>query len=202
MSPKISEDKKQEQRNKIINGAINVFKIKGFEQTTMKDIRESAGVSAGSLYMYFSNKEEILIYILEGTIGEYDLKVDKSEGLSCWQRIENYIDSIKLYSNNIQNSILPIVYEYSITAWKDETRKKYLSDRYDLGIKYIKDLIEEGINSKEFSINVDINQLSSFIVSAFEGINTLSVSLGSEEIESNSQFDFVKYILKKELNIK
>lgn len=39
MSPKISTDKKQKQRNKILNGAVPVFREKGYEQTTMKDIK-------------------------------------------------------------------------------------------------------------------------------------------------------------------
>lgn len=86
MSPKISNVKKQEQINKIIDGAVKVFRVKGYEQTTMKDIRESAGVSTGSLYMYFSNKEEIFISVLESTIREQDVKNPPNDNIRSIKR--------------------------------------------------------------------------------------------------------------------
>lgn len=86
MSPKISNVKKQEQINKIIDGAVKVFRVKGYEQTTMKDIRESEGVSTGSLYMYFSNKEEIFISVLESTIREQDVKNPPNDNIRSIKR--------------------------------------------------------------------------------------------------------------------
>ncbi|MEG0308008.1 MAG: TetR family transcriptional regulator [Clostridium sp.] len=199
MSPKISDDKRQEQVNKIIDGAIKVFRIKGYEQTTMKDIRESAGVSTGSLYMYFSNKEEIFIRVLEDTIIKQDLKKPLNKQENCWGKIEAYIENVKDYCNNIQDGIAPIAYEYSISAWRDEERRKFINERYDLGVTYIKGIIQEGINLKEFSKDVDVDRIGNFVIVVFEGINTITVSLGNKKINIEQQLDLLKYILDKEL---
>lgn len=202
MSPKISTDKKKQQINKIINGAVSAFREKGYEQTTMKDIRESAGVSTGSLYMYFSNKEEIFINILEARISEHDSKSEISENISCFNKIEKFIDNTNTYCRNIQDGIAPIAYEYSISAWREADRKKFLNIRYDMGVNYIKGLIEEGIRLKEFNEDIDVESISNFIITVFEGINTLSVSLGNEKIDATKQLDFLKEILEKKLKIK
>lgn len=202
MSPKISNDKKEQQKNKIINGAIQVFRVKGYEQTTMKDIRESAGVSAGSLYMYFANKEEIFISILEQRIHKQDLKITLSGNESYWEQIETYIDNTKDYCIHIQDDIAPIAYEYSISAWRENHRKSFLGERYNIGIEYIKSLIEKGISIGEFDKNIDIMLISKFIITSFEGLNTLSLSLGNEKINIDEQIELLKEILKFKLNIK
>lgn len=202
MSPKISDVKKQEQINKIIDGAVKVFRVKGYEQTTMKDIRESAGVSTGSLYMYFSNKEEIFINVLESTIRKQDIKKPQNNNVSSFEKIENYIENVKEYCNNIQDGIAPIAYEYSISAWRDEERKRFINERFDLGVGYIKGLIEEGINLNEFSKDVDLDRISNFIIVVFEGVNTITVSLGNKKINIEQQIDFLKSILENELKIK
>lgn len=52
--------KKEETRSKIIDIAMDLFQKQGFESTTSDQIAESADVSKGTLYNYFSSKEAIL----------------------------------------------------------------------------------------------------------------------------------------------
>lgn len=202
MSPRISDDKKEKQKNKIINGAIEVFRQKGYEQTTMKDIRESAGVSTGSLYMYFSNKEEIFIAILEQRVHRQDSKITLSGNESYWEQIELYINNIKDYCIHIQEDIAPVAYEYTIAAWRENHRKSFLNTRYDMGRDYIKSLLENGVIVGEFDKNVDTELISNFIITSFEGLNTISLSLGHEKIGIDEQIEFLKEILKLKLKIK
>nr|WP_319249407.1 TetR/AcrR family transcriptional regulator [uncultured Celeribacter sp.] len=44
-------------RQQILDGARTVFMQKGFEGASMQDIARTAGVSKGTLYVYFDNKE-------------------------------------------------------------------------------------------------------------------------------------------------
>jgi AcrR family transcriptional regulator len=46
-------------RQKIIRGAQEVFLALGFDAASMDDIARAAGVSAGTLYRYFENKEQL-----------------------------------------------------------------------------------------------------------------------------------------------
>jgi AcrR family transcriptional regulator len=58
--PKVTEDHREERRQHILDAAINCFTRNGFHQTTMKDISKEADVSAGTVYIYFSSKDDII----------------------------------------------------------------------------------------------------------------------------------------------
>ncbi len=58
-------------RQQIIDGARRVFINMGFDAASMNDITREAGVSKGTIYVYFANKEELFEALIEeerGTI--------------------------------------------------------------------------------------------------------------------------------------
>jgi AcrR family transcriptional regulator len=59
-----AEDESAKQRQ-IIDGARAVFLAKGFDAASMNDIARAAGVSKGTLYVYFKHKEELFEAIVE-----------------------------------------------------------------------------------------------------------------------------------------
>jgi len=53
---------KEETRSKrraIIEAARKIFAIKGYEDTTIAEIAEAAGIAVGTVYLYFGNKRDI-----------------------------------------------------------------------------------------------------------------------------------------------
>ena len=50
---------------RILNAALGLFRRKGFEQTTMREIAEEAGVSLGNAYYYFESKEALVMAFYE-----------------------------------------------------------------------------------------------------------------------------------------
>jgi AcrR family transcriptional regulator len=52
-------------RRQIIEGARTVFLSRGFDASSMGDIAKEAGVSKGTLYVYFKNKEELFGAIVQ-----------------------------------------------------------------------------------------------------------------------------------------
>ncbi|HEY8593623.1 MAG TPA: TetR/AcrR family transcriptional regulator [Devosiaceae bacterium] len=46
-------------RKQILDGALRVFMRQGFDAASMNDITREAGVSKGTIYVYFANKEEL-----------------------------------------------------------------------------------------------------------------------------------------------
>jgi AcrR family transcriptional regulator len=51
-------------RRQIMDGARRVFLDKGFDAASMNDIARSAGVSKGTLYVYFENKERLFVELI------------------------------------------------------------------------------------------------------------------------------------------
>src|SRR6266568_153650 len=54
-----------DKRRQIIDGARAVFLAQGFDAASMSDIARKAGVSKGTLYVYFKSKEELFEAITE-----------------------------------------------------------------------------------------------------------------------------------------
>ena len=59
----IQERKARQER--ILSGALEVFKASGIENATMEEIASKAGFGKATLYYYFRSKEEVFASILE-----------------------------------------------------------------------------------------------------------------------------------------
>ena len=55
---------REERRNEILLGALEVFLQKGYRDTTMEDIIKNTSLSKGGFYHYYKNKENILIDLI------------------------------------------------------------------------------------------------------------------------------------------
>ncbi len=66
MKPKTDEINKGKQR--IIDAAIEVIKEKGVTETSVRDIAAKAGITTGSIYHHYKNREEVLFDVLHKTL--------------------------------------------------------------------------------------------------------------------------------------
>ena len=57
-----------EKRERILQAAISVFAEKGFYDTRVSEIAKAAGVADGTIYLYFENKDDVLVSIFEDRI--------------------------------------------------------------------------------------------------------------------------------------
>lgn len=70
------ERKKEETRLNIIDCSVDLFRAKGFQETSMEEIAEKADISKGTLYNYFENKESILSAYIQFTIASFGQKIE------------------------------------------------------------------------------------------------------------------------------
>ena len=54
-----------EKRERILEGALRAFAKKGFYNTKVSEIANEAGVADGTIYLYFKNKDDLLISLFE-----------------------------------------------------------------------------------------------------------------------------------------
>jgi len=57
-----------DKRDRILKAAIKVFAKNGFYATRVSEIAKAAGVADGTIYLYFKNKDDVLITIFEDGI--------------------------------------------------------------------------------------------------------------------------------------
>lgn len=63
------EQRKEEKRRLILRSAVSIFSAQSYHATTVKEITDGAGISVGTYYLYFKNKEDLLEQL-------YDYMVD------------------------------------------------------------------------------------------------------------------------------
>lgn len=54
-----SEQRKEERRRLIFRTAVSIFSEKGYHAASVKEITDAAGISVGTYYLYFKNKEDL-----------------------------------------------------------------------------------------------------------------------------------------------
>lgn len=62
--------KAEERRSEIVQAARQLFRAKGYEQTTTQDVMDHLGIAKGTIYHYFKSKEELLEAVIENIVDE------------------------------------------------------------------------------------------------------------------------------------
>ena len=81
------ERRKDARPQELLAAAIDLFVERGFASTRLEDVARRAGVSKGTLYLYFDNKEELFKAVVRNNIvpviGDAELSVAEFEGHSA-----------------------------------------------------------------------------------------------------------------------
>ncbi len=92
-------------RDKILDAGLKLFSEKGYYDTTTNEIAKVAGVSIGSLYSYFKDKDAIFLSILDNYHKRFlSFFHEKDEDLSY----ELYARDIKQWLKNLMVKLLDI----------------------------------------------------------------------------------------------
>ena len=52
-------------RGRLLSAAAQLFREKGFDRTTVRDIAAAVGIQSGSIFHHFKSKEDILYSVME-----------------------------------------------------------------------------------------------------------------------------------------
>jgi len=67
--PELATAKAEETRARILNAALRLFRERGFDSATMRDVAAEAGVANGAAYYYFRSKEELVMaFYIRGAV--------------------------------------------------------------------------------------------------------------------------------------
>ena len=61
---KVTQAHLDARREEILAAAVKIFARKGMQNATMAEIAEAAGISAGAIYRYFANKEDLAAFCM------------------------------------------------------------------------------------------------------------------------------------------
>lgn len=93
MPKKLFFELNYDKRTRIMDTAISEFSIYGYEKSSTNRIVKESGISKGSLFKYFSNKEDLYFYVLDSVTLELVESIEKNVhdlSLELFQRVIEY----------------------------------------------------------------------------------------------------------------
>jgi len=169
-SPK-AMNKAEKTRQFIVEKTAPVFNKKGYAGTSISDMTEATGLTKGSIYGNFANKDEVALaafdYNVKKVTSMVRAEIDKKKTVR--EKLLVYVD---VYSGNIQGfpeggcPILNTAVEADDTH---EALKKKVVDVILDWKNFIVSLLQTGIEKKEFKEIKDPEQTALSIISTIEG---------------------------------
>ena len=106
----MARQRDEQKREQILDTATKLFSQHGYHATSVQDIVASSGLSVGTIYLYFANKEEIFDALLESGLEAFSLELfsDITKDLPSNEIAERLVSTIldTIYKNNRLVTIL------------------------------------------------------------------------------------------------
>jgi len=196
------DNKKSLKRKKIIESAFQLFSRKSYHEVMMEDVARLSSIAKGTVYTYFSSKEELYFSIMK-------LRMEKLT-VSLKENIKNEINSISsLHSFIVHLYMFMMKYQNFFLMYRKETLKtehELCSELIEIEKDYrniLFEIIKSGKDERLFrNINEDFAVeliLGSIYGAVHRGIENDFPEI-QQRIEREIIFDFILNGLTKELN--
>ena len=139
--------RKDARPQEIVAAALESFVERGYAATRLDDVARRAGVTKGTLYLYFPNKEELFKAVIRGTlIAELARITDTREGHQ--PSIESLIADFQRLADTPIGAIPKLV--LSEAANFPEIARFYLDEVVARGLRAIRAALQRGIDAGTF----------------------------------------------------
>ena len=144
--PNVSDERKSQ----IVSAAIEVFTEKGFDEARMDDIAEKTGLSKGTLYLYFDNKNELIMAILD-RIFQREFRQLESLIREGTNTVDVLRDFTQLMSREIGAllRLIPVIYQFLALAFRNHYVQHALQLYLNQYLDFLIPIIQRGIDSGE-----------------------------------------------------
>jgi uroporphyrinogen-III synthase/AcrR family transcriptional regulator len=102
------EDKKSQKRKKIIDSAAKLFSQKSYHEVMMEDVAKLSSIAKGTVYNYFSSKEELYFSIMKLRMEKliFSLKEKIKEETSSVESLHSFVIHLYMFMMKYQSFFL------------------------------------------------------------------------------------------------
>jgi AcrR family transcriptional regulator len=144
--------RKEARPAEILDAALKVFAHKGFAAARMDDIAKEAGVTKGTIYLYFENKEAVFKSLVRTSVGTtlasvtQDVKTFQGSARFLLRMVLTRVAQLLVESDRV---VLPkiVISESSNFPWLAEFYRCEIIER---GLELFISLLERGMAQGEF----------------------------------------------------
>lgn len=155
-------------RGRIIAAAARLFAEKGYHRTTTAEVADAAGVAAGTIYIYFSSKEDLLVSVFEDFLSTHMVRL--AEGVAAVRGAELKLRKLvelglKLMEDNPDSARIFLSQLRQSPSMIKAVVKR--SSRAYMGI--IEGILEDGMHSGAFR-RVDVPSSAAMFFGVYQSV--------------------------------
>lgn len=165
----------EERITQILDAALRVFAREGFAKARMETIAEEAGLSKGTLYLYFDSKDALITALLERFFATelQDFQLLLATDAPAADRLL-FLAQHLAAEVEAMSTQMSISFEFYAVAARQESVREFLRAYFHQYTDLIEALIQQGINRGEFR-QTPTREAALTLVALFEGLNLLHV---------------------------
>ncbi|MCW4644363.1 TetR/AcrR family transcriptional regulator [Bacillus safensis] len=139
----------------IIDAAVVVIAENGYHQSQVSKIAKQAGVADGTIYLYFKNKEDILISLFKEKMGQFieRMETDIQKKPSAKEKLLLLLE--EHFRMLAQNHHLALVTQLELRQSNLELRQK-INEVLKGYLNMLESILTEGKKTGEFRQNLDV----------------------------------------------
>ena len=178
---------KNHKYHQILEAAIKVFARQGFHQSTVAQIAKEAGVADGTIYLYFKNKDDILVQFFN-----YKTKQVFDSFRAEVARTESSLDKLRyLIRRHLEefqrNREMAVVYQVE-THQNSRLAEPQIREMSKMYRDIISEIVEKGQQEGAIRKDLYVGLVKRFIIGAVdEVINTWLHSKGDYDLVSMAE---------------
>ena len=181
MSPKLRAGYAQEQTERILEAAYELFAEHGYQRTTMRRLASRMGMTTGVLYTYFTSKDEIIHALAERSRRRNRRLLDALSQESTMREAlralftmlaDSWRDDPSQRSARANINLLA-------EATKQESIREEASGLYQRTREIFTQLAEDAVRRRELDADVEPGAAGALMSALFLGLQTERVLLGN-----------------------
>ncbi|MFZ0371493.1 MAG: TetR/AcrR family transcriptional regulator [Halobacillus sp.] len=138
----------------IIDAAVEVIAENGYHSSQVSKIAKKAGVADGTIYLYFKNKEDILVSLFQEKMGQFIERIQE-ETTSRQSAEEKLLKLIETHFEQLAaDHHLAIVTQLELRQSNSELRQK-INEVLKGYLNVIDQIVQEGVEEGLFRDNLD-----------------------------------------------
>ena len=157
-------------RQRILDSAVTEFGRYGYEAASMNRLVKSAGISKGAIFKYFGTKAGLFDYIYRSSLEEVKDQLrtvrDKSRAEPFFNRLEKVLQAGLEFTSN--RPLSAAIYYRVIYTGDAPHGNSILSEIQGTAKKFLKTLIEDGVNAGELRPDIDAERTAFIIQSVLD----------------------------------
>lgn len=144
-----------EKRKRILEAATGEFALQGFENANMNTIAKKSGVSVGSLYKYFENKQDLFLTVVQYSIRRMEelLSVLAVSQEDILLKVERIIREIQ--SSSKESATLLKLYNAMTAENNPRFASQFAYEMEAMTAHIYRTAIEEGIRNSDIREDID-----------------------------------------------